>query len=87
MRRIEDGAPVPMVYLIALPSGPDNQLEIVSPAVYRKQAERNGETLIVGLASGMSEARQVVCRIAGDVYRLTGSADIRSYFAGMTFDR
>ncbi len=85
MRRIEDGVPVPRVYLIALPSGPDNQLEILSPAVYRKQAERNKETLIVGLAGGMSEARQVVCQIAGDVYRLTGTADIRSFFAGTTF--
>lgn len=83
MQKLDAGEHSPFLYLIILAPTPVNQLEIVSPAEYERQQRRNGaEPTILGVAVGMDEARALVCEIVADVYRLTGTADVRAYYSG-----
>ena len=80
MQKLDAGENPLLVYLIMLAPTPMNQMEIVSPAEYRRQQRRNGtEPLILGVAVGMDEAKALVGEIVADVYRLTGTADVKGY--------
>ena len=80
MQKLDAGENPLLVYLIMLAPTPVNQVEIVSPAEYRRQQRRNGtEPLILGVAVGMDEAKALVGEIVADVYRLTGTADVKGY--------
>ena len=60
---------------------PVNQMEIVSPVEYERQQMRNGiEPLILGIAVGMDEAKVLAGEIVADLYRLTGTADVKGYY-------
>ena len=81
MQKLDAGENLLLVYLIMLAPTPVNQMEIVSPAEYRRQQRRNGtEPLILGVAVGMDEAKALVGEIVADVYRLTGTADVKGYY-------
>lgn len=67
------------VYLITLAPEEANQLEILTAPNYWRQAARKGTPMVVGLALGMREAREVVRRMVEDTYRATGGADVRAY--------
>lgn len=74
-------------YLITLAPDEQNQLEIVAPTIYWRQAERNKyEPMIVGLAWGMREAREVLVEMTDEVYRSLGKLDYRSYFQHFSDD-
>lgn len=75
----EDGDPL-FIQLITLAPGLENQMEILSAPAYRRQAKRKGEPLIIGIACGMREAKELTAQIVGDVYRLTGTANVRRFF-------
>ena len=80
MQKLDAGENPLLVYLIMLAPTPMNQMEIVSPAEYRRQQRRNGtEPLILGVAVGMDEAKELAGEIVADVYRLTGTADVKGY--------
>ena len=80
MQKLDAGENPLLVYLIMLAPTPMNQMEIVSPAEYRRQQRRNGtEPLILGVAVGMDEAKALAGEIVADVYRLTGTADVKGY--------
>ena len=80
MQKLDAGENPLLVYLIMLAPTPVNQMEIVSPAEYRRQQRRNGtEPLILGVAVGMDEAKELAGEIVADVYRLTGTADVKGY--------
>ena len=81
MQKLDAGENPLLVYLIMLAPTPVNQMEIVSPAEYRRQQRRNGtEPLILGVAVGMDEAKELVGEIVADVYRLTGTAEVKGYY-------
>ena len=81
MQKLDAGENPLLVYLIMLAPTPVNQMEIVSPAEYRRQQRRNGtEPLILGVAVGMDEAKALAGEIVADVYRLTGTADVKGYY-------
>lgn len=81
IQRMEEENPPLRSYLITLAPTAENQLEIITPFYYRKQAERNGnQPLILGVGFGMEEAREVVCRIVEEIYKKTGTAEVRQYF-------
>ena len=81
MQKLDAGENPLLVYLIMLAPTPVNQMEIVSPAEYRRQQRRNGtEPLILGVAVGMDEAKELAGEIVADVYRLTGTADVKGYY-------
>lgn len=69
------------VYLIAIAPDERNQLEIITPTVFYRQEKRYGfSPLIVGIAYGMSEARELLVQMAEDVYQATKTTDFRNYF-------
>ena len=67
-----------LVYLIMLAPTPVNQMEIVSPAKYRRQQRRKaGRSLSdLGAAIGMDEAKRSR-EIVADVYRLSGDGGVK----------
>ena len=69
-----------MVYLITLSPDQRNQLEIITPTVFYQQAKRWGYPMIVGIAWGMREAKEVLVQMTEDVYRELGILDYRQYF-------
>lgn len=77
--RIDHGAGVVGYYLITLPVGEKNQLEIISPAYLQQKALRRICPAVVGIAKGYDEALQLVEEIVTEVYEQTGTAEIRSY--------
>ena len=81
MQKLDAGEYPLFIYLIVLASTPVNQMEIVSPVEYERQQMRNGiEPLILGIAVGMDEAKALAGKIVADVYRLTGTADVKGYY-------
>lgn len=79
MEKLDVGQTNFPVYLITLAPEEANQLEILTAPNYWRQAARKGTPMVVGLALGMREAKEVVTRIAEDVYRATGTANLRAY--------
>ena len=69
MQKLDAGENPLLVYLIMLAPTPVNQMEIVSPAEYRRQQRRNG-----------TEPKELAGEIVADVYRLTGTADVKGYY-------
>ena len=81
MQKLDAGDNPPLVYLIVLAPTLVNQMEIVSPAEYRRQQRRNGtKPLILGAAIGLDEAKELAGEIVADVYRRTGTADVKAYY-------
>ena len=80
--RINHRAGVVSVYVIALASNSENQLDIIPAWVLKQKAYPKKELTIVGLAKGRKDALLLVKRIVEETYRTTGDADIRSYLAG-----
>lgn len=81
MQKLDAGEYPLFIYLIVLASTSVNQMEIVSPVEYERQQMRNGiEPLILGIAVGMDEAKVLAGEIVADVYRLTGTADVKGYY-------
>ncbi len=79
--KIEQKQELLRAYLITIAPDERNQLEIVTPTIYWKQAVRNGEEpMVVGLAWGMREAKEILVEMTEDVYRSLGKLDYRSYF-------
>lgn len=79
--KIEQNQELLRAYLITIAPDERNQLEIVTPTIYWQQAVRNGtEPMIVGLAWGMHEAKEILVEMTEDVYRSQGKLDYRSYF-------
>lgn len=79
IRRIDRGAYTPGYYLITLPAGERNQLEIISPNYLMQRPLRGAGTTVVGIAKGYGEALLLVEEIAGEVYRRTQTAKLRKY--------
>lgn len=79
--KIEQKQELLRAYLITIAPDERNQLEIVTPTIYWQQTERIGaEPMIVGLAWGMREAKEVLVEMTEDVYQSLGRLDYRSYF-------
>lgn len=78
--KLRTGRPQPFVYIIALAKNQD-LLEIYHSGIlkqkyYRKKANA---PYIVGIATGYSGAVDLVIDIIQDVYRDTGTYDVKSY--------
>lgn len=80
IQKIESGKTPVNTYLLTLPPGEANQLEILPVWNLKFWCGAYSCPLIVGLGCGKSEAFALVQRIAEDVLRQTGSVDLRGYF-------
>ena len=81
MRGLEEGKRLPGSWVIMLPEGEINQLELV-PAWNLKFWHRKAEDVrVVGIAGSREEAGELLTEMVQDVLRETGSADLRVWFA------
>lgn len=80
IQKLESGKTCVNVYLITLPQGRANQLEIIPAWNLRFWYPKKDCPPVIGLACGRDEARELVLRITQDVLQRSGSADIRAYF-------
>ena len=78
--KVEQKQNMLMVYLITLAPDERNQLEIVTPTVFYRQAVRWGYPMIVGIALGMREAQAILVQMTEEVFEHTGKLDYRKYF-------
>lgn len=77
--RLNHGAGVIGYYLITLPAGEKNQLEIISSAYLKQKTLRRICPMVVGIAKGYDEALLLVQQIVSEVYEETGTARVREY--------
>jgi hypothetical protein len=80
IQKIESGKTPVNTYLVTLPTGEHNQLEIIPVWDTRFWYQGKECPTVVGLAQGRIEALILIREIAEDVCKKTGSADLRGYF-------
>lgn len=80
--KLRTGRPQPFVYIIALAKNND-LLEIYHSAMLRQGYYRKKENApcIVGIAAGYDGAVDLVTDILQDVWRETGTCDVKAFFA------
>ena len=81
-RRIEQGKPVPGVFLIAEPSNRENLFDILEAKELWFPYYRKHSLTVYGLAGGKDKAEELVVRMLEEVYRETGEFKVREYFLG-----
>lgn len=80
MEKISQGRPVlPDVYVITLPEYGHHLFDIL-PALLLTHRQRQDEGLVVlGLAWGYKEAKELVCQMVQDMHQATGGFDWKRY--------
>lgn len=79
IRKIESGETPFNTYLLTLPAGEDNQLEIIPVWNMKFWYNKKNCPTIVGLGCGKSEMIDLVRQITQESVDRTGSADLRKY--------
>lgn len=79
IRRIETGKLQWDIYIVTLPEGERNQLEIYACNQFLQPDYPRKELFVVGIVKGYEEAIELVEEITKVVYNETKNADIRSY--------
>lgn len=79
MWKLQHGAGMLRVFVLMMPSNPDNSLDIINAAYLKQPVYKNRELKIVGIAVTYEEALQVLEKIVQEVYSQTGSVNIRTY--------
>lgn len=67
----------PSIYIITLSQGEQNHLEFFSSVLLKQHVFDHNELFVVGIANGYDEALFLVKTIAEDVYKETGTTEIR----------
>lgn len=67
------------IYVLTLAANPNDQLDIIPAVQLLQKAYPKRDMVVIGLAKGYDEAIQLVCEIAEEVKRETGSLKIREY--------
>lgn len=79
MHRIEKRKAAPGIWLLTLPSNPQNNLDVIPADLLLQTAVRKNCPLIVGLAVSREEAIELVETIAAETYQETGEVKIREW--------
>lgn len=80
IQKIESGKTSINTYLLTLPGGQKNQLEIIPAWNLKFWYTKKSCPMIIGLACGKEEALQLLCRITEEVFQKTGGVELRRYF-------
>lgn len=80
---IERGNPVHGIFLITLSGHEHNQMEILPAGNLKFWYVREECPLVIGLAKGKKNARNLVLTIVEDIYQKTGDCNIKQYFASI----
>lgn len=80
-RKAEKGKPVsPGIKFICLASNPENLLDIMEANDLLFPYYRKKDIFVVGTASGMDAAKEMVEQMIFDIYTRTNGFDVRSFF-------
>lgn len=81
---IREGRFMPDTYVITLPKSGNHILDICPVLLSAKEEKKQHEDImILGVASGYSEAKEVVRDMVDDMYRQTGAFDWDQYMKWM----
>lgn len=79
----DDKICIPTIYCITLASNRDNLLDIMSCNELLFAHYKRSALSVVGLAASYRNAVSLVIDIVQDVYKATGTYDVRSFFGGI----
>ena len=74
------------IYVIAFASNPDNLLDLIPAKELLQPGYPKKELHIIGLAKGYEEAVDQTVRIIDEVYKKTGTVDVRQYLGQVRRD-
>ena len=80
MQKLRQGKLQPGIWLITIASNEQNLLDIFRSIYYIQPMFAKLNPDIVGIAESESAAKELLLRIAEDLYRETGQFDVRTYF-------
>ena len=78
MWKLKHGAGMVDVYVISISNGKD-QLDCTLCSYFKQKAIRDNVGLIVGVARGFSEAKELMVSMIEEALRETGSANAKDY--------
>ena len=78
MWKLKHGAGMLDVYVISISNGKD-QLDCMKCSYFKQKAIRENVGLVVGLAKGYSEAKELIVLMIEEALRETGSANVKEY--------
>lgn len=70
------------IYIITLSDNDKNLLDIYDTIQFKQSKFRHNKLKAVGIAIGKDEAYELVAAIIDDVYKNTGSFNVKAYFSG-----
>lgn len=79
INKIKKNKPTIDVYVIALASNPENQLDVIPSWELLQKGYPKDRLRIIGLAQGKKEALQLVTDLVDEVYQKTGDVKILPY--------
>lgn len=86
MRMVDAQKTVPHLYLILLRTDVgQNQLEVVPQRCLEDTIPDLSSVVILGIASGKREAKELLVRMTEQVYEETQTADLRTYFLARVY--
>ena len=80
MHKIRTGKLQSGIWLITIASNENNLLDIFQSLYYLQPMFQKMNPDIVGIAENEDAAKELLLQITSDVYRKTGSFDVRTYF-------
>ena len=69
------------VYVLALSEAETEQIEIFPFYVLLQKAYKEREIMVVGIAEGMDNAKELLIKMTEDCLRETGTVSLKDYFA------
>lgn len=79
IKKLQNGSGIPGLYLLVLPSGNHNQLEIFSSLMLLQHTMQKQQLYIVGFAYSYEEALILIRNLLEEALKETGVCDIRTY--------
>lgn len=79
INKIKKNKPTIDVYVIALASNPENQLDLIPSWELLQKGYPTDQVRVIGLAKGKKEALQLVTSLVDEVYQKTGDVKILDY--------
>lgn len=83
LRGIREKAFLPEVYVITLPESGNHILDIRPVGLLKDEERKSRDFLILGVAKGYGESKELIRQMIDDMYQRTGSFDWRAYMAAL----
>ena len=81
LEKIETGKASSDLYVITLPESGNHILDMRPAMLLRKEEREAPDFLILGIAVGYQEARQIICSMIDDMYRENDAFDWKAYMS------